>query len=143
MDAPPTVPAAAARAKLNHMSDAVETFLGSFGDEVGAIARAARRLVLDVLPEALETLDRGNRIVGYATGPRARKDTWAGVAPHASHVNLQLANGALLDDPTGLLEGTGKRVRHVKLRSVDDVERPQLRNLLATSLARHLSDTVP
>ena len=32
------------------MSDAVETFLGSFGDEVGAIARAARRLVLDVLP---------------------------------------------------------------------------------------------
>jgi len=58
-------------------------------------------------------------------------------------VNLQLANGALLDDPTGLLEGTGKRVRHVKLRSVDDVERPQLRNLLATSLARHLSDTVP
>jgi len=125
------------------VSDEIDEFLGDCAEEVAAISRAARRLVFDVFPDARETLDRGNRIVGYATGPRARKDTWAGVAPHASHVNLQLANGALLDDPTGLLEGTGKRVRHVKLRSVDDVERPQLRNLLATSLARHLSDTVP
>jgi hypothetical protein len=40
-----------------------------------------------------------------------------------------------------LVEGTGKRVRHVKLRSVDDVDRPELRSLLEASLARHRSDT--
>jgi hypothetical protein len=60
--------------------------------------------------------------------------------PHRAHVNLQLANGALIEDPAGLVEGTGKRVRHVKLRSVADVERPELRGLLEASLARHRSD---
>ena len=68
------------------------------------------------------------------------KDWWAGIGPHARHVNLQLAEGALLDDPAGLVEGTGKRIRHVKLRTVDDVDRPAVRALLERSLARHLDD---
>jgi hypothetical protein len=33
-----------------------------------------------------------------------------------SHVNVGFFLGASLDDPAGLLEGTGKRMRHVKLR---------------------------
>lgn len=32
-----------------------------------------------------------------------------------SHVNVGFFHGALLDDPAGLLEGRGKRMRHVKL----------------------------
>jgi hypothetical protein len=122
------------------MSDDVDEFFGTSADDVASIARAARRLVLAVLPDARETLDRADRIVGYSTGPRAIKDLWAGIAPHRSHVNLQLANGALIDDPTGLVEGTGKRVRHVKLRAVDEVDRPELRRLLEASLARHRTD---
>lgn len=33
-----------------------------------------------------------------------------------AHVNVGFFLGAWLDDPAGLLEGTGKRMRHVKLR---------------------------
>lgn len=33
-----------------------------------------------------------------------------------AHVNVGFYNGAVLDDPAGLLEGSGKRMRHVKLR---------------------------
>ena len=33
-----------------------------------------------------------------------------------SHVNVGFFNGAALDDPAGLLEGSGKRMRHVKLK---------------------------
>jgi hypothetical protein len=39
------------------------------------------------------------------------------------HVNVGFFHGAMLDDPAGLLEGTGKRMRHVKLKpglQVDD-----------------------
>lgn len=32
------------------------------------------------------------------------------------HVNVGFFNGAFLSDPEGLLEGTGKRMRHVKLK---------------------------
>ena len=50
--------------------------------------------------------------------------------PHAAHVNVQLADGAALADPLGIIEGTGKRIRHVKCRTPEDVARPELRALL-------------
>ena len=43
---------------------------------------------------------------------------------------------ASLADPDGLLEGTGKRHRHVKLRTVADVRAPALRDLLVRAAAR-------
>lgn len=38
------------------------------------------------------------------------------LAVHARHVNLQLWNGAALNHPQGLLEGSGKAMRHVSFR---------------------------
>jgi hypothetical protein len=52
-----------------------------------------------------------------------------------AHVNVGLFFGALLDDPTGLLEGTGKRGRHVKLRPGRDVDRAALARLIDTAYA--------
>ena len=37
-----------------------------------------------------------------------------------AHVNVGFFNGAGLDDPAGLLVGTGKRMRHVKLKPLVD-----------------------
>jgi hypothetical protein len=41
------------------------------------------------------------------------------IIAHQTWVNLQLADGADLPDPHGVIEGTGKRIRHVKVRSVE------------------------
>jgi len=49
------------------------------------------------------------------------------------HVNVGFFFGALLTDPTGLLEGTGKRGRHVKLRPGRDVDRTALAQLIQTA----------
>lgn len=38
-----------------------------------------------------------------------------------SHVAIGFPHGSALEDPDGLLEGTGKDMRHVKLNSADDV----------------------
>ncbi|HTP69284.1 MAG TPA: DUF1801 domain-containing protein [Dongiaceae bacterium] len=46
------------------------------------------------------------------------------------HVLFGFLRGAILRDPDKLLEGTGKYLRHVKLRSVADVKRPAVRVLL-------------
>jgi hypothetical protein len=37
------------------------------------------------------------------------------ISPFKTHVNLGIVHGATLADPAGLLEGTGKVHRHVKL----------------------------
>src|SRR3954471_5784724 len=51
------------------------------------------------------------------------------------HVNVGFFFGALLNDPARLLEGTGKRRRHVKLRPVCDVDAGALAQLIDTAYA--------
>lgn len=46
------------------------------------------------------------------------------------HVTFAFLRGAVLPDPEKLLEGTGKGVRHVKLRSVADVTKPGVKKLV-------------
>jgi len=47
------------------------------------------------------------------------------------HVTFAFMRGAALPDPQKLLEGKGKGVRHVKLRTVADVKRPGVKKLIA------------
>ena len=46
------------------------------------------------------------------------------------HVNVGFFNGAALEDPAGLLEGSGKRMRHVKLRPSRELNLAALGNLI-------------
>ena len=59
---------------------------------------------------------------------------YAYIMPFAAWVNLGFYKGTDLPDPEGLLEGTGNKLRHVKIRSLDAVERPSIRALLAAAL---------
>jgi hypothetical protein len=108
--------------------------------ELGAVLRRARALVLEVLPRANEQVDLPDRLVAFGLGPGGGirlRDLLIALVVHAAHVNVQFADGASLPDPAGLLEGTGKRARHVKCRTVTDVERPALRDLIEAEAALH------
>jgi hypothetical protein len=49
------------------------------------------------------------------------------------HVNVGFFHGAALGDPAGLLEGTGKRMRHVKLRWGEPVNTAALTGLITSA----------
>jgi len=102
---------------------------------VREIAARVRRLILEAMPGAVEQVDPPDGLIAYGTGPRLGEQVLA-IAPHANHVNLQFADGVDLADPAGLLEGTGKRVHHVKSRTLEDAERPALGELIAQAVAR-------
>jgi hypothetical protein len=51
----------------------------------------------------------------------------------SAHVNVGFFYGAALHDPAGLLEGTGKRMRHVKLRRGQQVDAAALSGLIAAA----------
>ena len=100
---------------------------------------ALHGLVREVMPDAVEQVDLPDRLLAFGFGPPGgvRMSGFAvGLIPHTAHVNVQLADGALLPDPEGIVEGTGKRIRHVKCRSLDDVSRPALRALLEEQASR-------
>jgi hypothetical protein len=98
------------------------------------LARALRALVSDVYPDAVEVAWARQKVVGYGIGPKKMTEHFCYIAPHGEHVNLGFNYGAVLPDPDGLLEGTGKTFRHVKVRSLSDAKRPALRALIEAAI---------
>lgn len=58
---------------------------------------------------------------------------FAYVATFKAHVNVGFFRGAELADPAHQLEGTGKYMRHVKLRSDDNINEKALTRLIAAA----------
>jgi hypothetical protein len=96
----------------------VDRLLSEHPAEIQAIERALRATIRAEFPDAVEQVDFGNKLIAFGRSMRMRGLLFAIIA-HRTWVNLQLADGADLPDPDGLIEGTGKRIRHVKVRSVD------------------------
>ena len=112
------------------MPDDVARFLSSYDPSVRELALAARKLVLRLAPDAEEKVLRPWKTIAYG---RARK--FCAISPHKEWVNLQFHNGGVLPDSFGLLEGTGKSMRHVKLKSGSDLKRRALAALIRAAAA--------
>ena len=112
----------------------LDALIGEHPAELRTIEMRLRDLIFEIVPDAREYVDMGNKLLGYASGTRM-SDLLFAIIVHKAHVNLQLADGAALPDPEGIVEGTGKRIRHVKCRSMEDVERPAVRRLLEEQVA--------
>jgi hypothetical protein len=107
----------------------VEALFARAAAAVQPIAALARDVVVDELPEPIEVVRAGNNAVYYGKTEKYLSSA-VYIMPHKKHVNLGFFKGAHLEDPTGLLEGTGKNLRHVKLKQVDAVDTPAIRALL-------------
>ena len=92
---------------------------------------------------ALQKVVRGLRNLVKASVPRAKistnswgiptfeaKDPFCFYMVGKNHVTFGFHYGTSLEDPEGLLEGSGKNLRHVKLRSVEDLEKKGLKELV-------------
>lgn len=92
------------------------------------LARQLRALLRRLLPKAQEKVYRGWGVADYGFGEQGRG--FVSIGPQKSYVNLYFMDGVELNDPAGLLEGTGKRLRHVKIRQPADLKRKPLHDLL-------------
>ena len=103
---------------------AVEAWFDARPSELGAIARrwfdvmrACGDDVCELLHDYHPTACAGEAAFGY-------------VNVFTGHVNVGFFQGTELADPHGLLEGTGKFMRHVKLRPEVDVNEDELTKLI-------------
>ena len=119
---------------------------GSFDDlleiteeSLRPIATALRGIILEVDPNVCEVVRLGDRAATYGVGPRKMKDGYTYILPHKSWVNLGFYQGVDLMDSEGLLEGTGAKMRHVKIRSLDEARRPAVRALIQGAFKRRIA----
>ena len=104
--------------------------------DVAAIARRLRAIIRTVDVSTVETVRLGDNAATYGVGPRKMTDGYAYIMPMRGYINLGFYQGAVLTDPERLLEGTGKGLRHVKIRSLAEANRPSVRAMVAAALAR-------
>lgn len=118
-----------------------ETKFGSFEDlleiteeELRPIASTLKEIILETCPDACEVVRLGDRAATYGVGPKKMSEGYVYILPYQSWVNLGFYRGAALEDPHGLLEGTGKNLRHIKMRTVEDAGRPGVRALIRQAM---------
>jgi hypothetical protein len=88
------------------------------------VVRGLRNLVKTAVPGTKITVNSWG-IPTFET-----KDPFCFYMAGKNHVTFGFHYGTSLDDPESLLKGTGKNLRHVKLRTVDDLEKKGLRELV-------------
>ncbi len=92
------------------------------------IVEGLRGLIKEAVPEVTETVNPW----GMPTFELNGSMFYFMVAK--KHITFGFHRGTAMADPRGLLEGTGKNLRHVKLRQVEDLQREGLRELLAEAV---------
>lgn len=75
------------------------------------------------------------KIASFGVGPKKQTQHYAYIAVYSSHINLGFYHGAVLADPSGLLEGTGKGLRHIKIHDLAGAKRATVVGLLRQAIA--------
>lgn len=109
-------------------------FLNARDDSVGTLALALRDILLEVAPEAVERVYRNHPSAAwFGSGPKM-SDMFCYIATAKAHVNLGFCRGAALPDPSHVLEGTGKVMRHIKFWCNQDLNRPFVRRYIRAAM---------
>lgn len=106
---------------------------GTASPAIRGIGEALRALIRKLDPTVVETAYGGWKSVTYGFGSARGSEAYAYLMPFSGHVNVGFENGATLPDPDSLLEGSGKKMRHVKVRSLGAVDDPRLAALLTAA----------
>ncbi len=103
-------------------------------DEVKLLAQASYDWVLDQAPNL-------GQMTRWGFPSFVGNSTLISVCGQKQHVNIQFYMGSKLADQHKLLEGTGKSMRHVKIRKLSDLDQPGLNELIEAAIA--YDETLP
>ena len=108
---------------------AIEVWMHEHSGELGAIAQLWFQVMRDCGDDVRELLHDGHPTACIADA------AFSYVNAFKAHVNVGFFRGAEIADPEHLLEGTGKFMRHVKLRPESQVDATALMKLIETAYA--------
>jgi len=119
------------------MNDKFEELVATATPEVAALARQAKTLIQDIMPQVVEVVWLNQRISGYGVGPKKMSEQFCYIALFKGRMNLGFYYGSDLPDPENLLEGRGKSLRHIKISHSKQLESPALHDLMVAA-SKHL-----
>jgi hypothetical protein len=115
---------------------------GTFKDILGIaspalrpVCESLRKLVASEHAGFVEVVWPNLKIASFGVGPKKMTQHYAYIAVQSSHINLGFYHGSSLADPDGLLEGTGKELRHIKIHNLSGAKSTAIATLLRQAIA--------
>jgi uncharacterized protein DUF1801 len=108
---------------------------------VRSLAFGLRDVVLDEIAPCHEHAFamKNKAMLLFAATDRVLEDCICQIAVFAKHVTLAFPRGVDLHDPDGILRGSGKAFRHVRVERPSDLQRPAIRALLRQARANEVA----
>ena len=110
--------------KIENCGEGIDAYVNEKGEKLREVAQGLRRLMKETVAGTKESLNPWKIPTFESHGPMCL------FMVGKNHVTFGFLRGTALPDPANLLEGTGKNLRHVKLRSMEDLRRPALKKLI-------------
>ncbi len=111
------------------ITSAVDAYVRKRNSKLRPVADAVRALVRKAAPQSRENVNPWGVPTFESNGP------FCYLMIGKNHITFGFPRGTSLQDSAKLLEGTGKNLRHVKLREVSDVHDANLRQLVVEACA--------
>ena len=100
-----------------------------------------RNFVLSVHPECNELLYHTHALTSVYSVSEKMGDAFCMIPIYTNHLNLGFNKGTLLDDPSNLLKGTGKLIRHISVNSKNDYRNSDVKQLIKSAIDLSIEDT--
>ena len=117
----------------------MKEFLSNYSEEIRKISEDLRKMARSAMPGAHEFLYYDAINYSVSDSPLGRI---CYISPMEKYVTIGFLFGARLDDQRHLLEGSGKRARHVRIRTLEEGKSPALKELVKAAWI-HGADPVP
>ena len=98
------------------MRATLDAFLAQFSREAREMTLCLRDLIFSVFPHVVEQIDFKNGLITYGFDKTDKSQVF-NIVVHMKYIILIFSKGAQISDPSYLLSGTGKFVRHIKIRA--------------------------
>lgn len=100
-----------------------------------------RTFILDIHPDSNELLYHTHALTTVFSISEKLSDAFCMIPIYTNHLHLGFNKGTLLEDPLGLLQGTGKLIRHIPVTKPVDYRNPDTEQLVRAAIRFSLADT--
>jgi hypothetical protein len=119
------------------MNKELKEFFGMFSSQVSEIAIELFNLASPILtPTKKMWLDIPDKLIVFGT-EKTMKGEICYIKPLKDSVNLGFFHGAKISDPNNLLIGTGKSLRHIKFKNIDEINHIAINEIIENALTEH------
>lgn len=113
-------------------------FLYRYDRTVQSLALGLRHIIHEEMAPCHEYIFemRSKVVLLYGATERVIADGVCNIGVFARHVTLGFTRGANLNDPAGVLRGSGKLMRHIGMKKLSELDRPEIRAFLRQARKR-------